>query len=109
MKVCFETFGCRLNRAEALDQEAEYLADGWELTSSHSDADVIVVRGCSVTRRAQRDCERLIAHIRKKYPLKRLLIEGCIATGHSAKVVVHHTPSALRREKGVVPVPTRTA
>ena len=109
MKVCFETFGCRLNRAEALDQEAEYLADGWELTSSHSDADVIVVRGCSVTRRAQRDCERLIAHIRKKYPLKRLLIEGCIATGHSAKVVVQHTPSALRREKGVVPVPTRTA
>ena len=29
MKVCFETFGCRLNRAEALDQEAEYLAAGW--------------------------------------------------------------------------------
>ena len=28
MKVCFETFGCRLNRAEALDQEAEYLAAG---------------------------------------------------------------------------------
>ena len=71
MKVCFETFGCRLNRAEALDQEAEYLAGGWKLTSSHSDADVIVVRGCSVTRRAQRDCEQLIAHIRNKYPNKR--------------------------------------
>ena len=84
MKVCFETFGCRLNRAEALDQEAEYLAAGWELTDSHSDADVIVVRGCSVTRRAQRECEHLIAHIRKKYPLKRLLIEGCLAVGRTA-------------------------
>ena len=109
MKVCFETFGCRLNRAEALDQEAEYLADGWKLTSSHSDADVIIVRGCSVTRRAQRDCEQLIAHIRKKYPTKRVLVEGCLATSHAAKIAVKHTPVALRKAPGGVPVPTRTA
>ncbi len=108
MKVCFETFGCRLNRAEALDQEAEYLAAGWELTDSHSDADIIVVRGCSVTRRAQRECEHLIAHIRKKYPLKRLLIEGCLAVGRTAKTVVQHAPGALHKTTGVVPVPTRT-
>ena len=109
MKVCFETFGCRLNRAEALDQEAEYLAAGWELTDSHSDADVIVVRGCSVTRRAQRDCEHLIAHIKKKYPLKRLLIEGCIAAGRAAKVVVQHPRVVLRKVRRDLPVPTRTA
>lgn len=109
MKVCFETFGCRLNRAEALDQEAEYLAAGWELTDSHSDADIIVVRGCSVTRRAQRECERLIAHIRKKYPLKRLLIEGCLAVSRTAKTVVQHAPGALHKATGDVPVPTRTA
>ena len=109
MKVCFETFGCRLNRAEALDQEAEYLAAGWELTDSHSDADIIVVRGCSVTRRAQRECEHLIAHIRKKYPLKRLLIEGCLATSHTAKIAVQHALGALHKTTDVVPVPTRTA
>ena len=109
MKVCFETFGCRLNRAEALDQEAEYLAAGWELTNSHSDADIIVVRGCSVTRRAQHECEHLIAHIRKKYPLKRLLIEGCLPVGHTAKIAVQHAPGALHKATAVVPVPTRTA
>lgn len=109
MKVCFETFGCRLNHAEALDQEAEYLAAGWELTDSHSDADIIVVRGCSVTRRAQRECEHLIAHIRKKYPLKRLLIEGCLATSHTAKIAVQHALGALHKTTDVVPVPTRTA
>ena len=109
MKVCFETFGCRLNRAEALDQEAEYLAAGWELTDSHSDAEVIVVRGCSVTQRAQRECEHLIAHIRRKYPLKRLLIEGCLAVGRTAKIAAQHAPAALRKTTGGVPVPTRTA
>jgi len=64
MKVCFETFGCRLSRAEALDQEAQYVADGWEATESHEAANLIIVRGCSVTQRAQRDSERLVAHIR---------------------------------------------
>jgi len=108
MKVCFETFGCRLNRAEALDQEAEYLADGWKLTSSHSDADIIIVRGCSVTRRAQRDCEQFIAHIRKKYPNKRVLVEGCLVTSHEAKIAVRHAPIQMR-DKSSVHIPTRTA
>ena len=78
MKVCFETFGCRLNRAEALQEEAEYLARGWEPTDSHADAQLIVVRGCSVTARAQRDCERLVEHIRRKYPFKRVIETGCL-------------------------------
>ena len=78
MKVCFETFGCRLSRAEALEQEAEFAARGWERTDGHADADLIVVRGCSVTQRAQRDCERLIEHIRLKYPMKRLVVTGCL-------------------------------
>ena len=78
MKVCFETFGCRLNKAEALQQEADYLAAGWELTEKHSDADLFVVRGCSVTARAQRDCERLVEHLKRKYPAKPIRIEGCL-------------------------------
>ena len=78
MKVCFETFGCRLSRAEALEQEAEFAARGWERTEGHADADLIVVRGCSVTQRAQRDCERLVEHIRRKYPMKRLVVTGCL-------------------------------
>lgn len=109
MKVCFETFGCRLNRAEALDQEAEYLADGWNLTSGHSDADLIIVRGCSVTRRAQRDCEQLIAHIRKKYPSKRLLIEGCLAAAHTSKIVAPQPHVAPKNASDNAPIPTRTA
>ena len=78
MKVCFETFGCRLNKAEALQQEADYLAKGWELTEKHSDADLFIVRGCSVTARAQRDCEKLIDHLKRKYPAKPVHVEGCL-------------------------------
>ena len=78
MRIGFVTFGCRLNRAEALEIEASFLARGWTRTERHDDADMIIVRGCSVTARAQADCERLIAHIRNKYPFKRVIVTGCI-------------------------------
>lgn len=103
MKVCFETFGCRLSRAEALDQEAEFAARGWIRTEGHADADLIVVRGCSVTRHAQRDCERLVEHIKRKYPFKRLVVTGCLADKTKPFVL-------KQRTDGVPPpVPTRTA
>ena len=102
MKVCFETFGCRLNRAEALEIEAAFLARGWTRTERHDDADMIIVRGCSVTARAQTDCERLIAHIRNKYPFKRVVVTGCIK---------NHSNERWLKDlvTGAGPAPTRTA
>ena len=78
MKVCFETFGCRLNKAEALQMEAEYLAKGWELTEAHKDADLFVVRGCSVTARAQHESEKMISHLKRHYPTVPVRICGCL-------------------------------
>ena len=78
MKVCFETFGCRLNKAEALQMEADYLASGWERTEKHADADLFVIRGCSVTSRAQHECEKLIDHLKRHYPMVPIKVCGCI-------------------------------
>ena len=78
MKVCFDTFGCRLNRAEALSMEAGFLARGWKVASSHAEADLIIVRGCSVTAKAQHECERLLEHLKEKYPAKRVIATGCL-------------------------------
>ena len=124
MKVCFETFGCRLSRAEALDQEAQYVADGWEATESHEAANLIIVRGCSVTQRAQRDSERLVAHIRKKYPFKKVIVTGCIPeaknkgvgtsvagfeTWGGAGVAKSSTIDSASGTQAPKPIPTRTA
>lgn len=112
MKVCFETFGCRLNKAEALQMEADYLAKGWQLTENHSDADLIVVRGCSVTSRAQRDCERLIAHLRHHYPLKQLRVCGCIKDDTQLRPTLPHLPKPhqpVSSAQAPQPIPTRTA
>ena len=108
MKVCFETFGCRLNKAEALQMEAEYLARGWELTDKHSEADLFIVRGCSVTARAQYNCEKLISHLRRHYPTTQLRIEGCLKTSNS-QLPVPHTKTQAQSPQLPAPLPTRTA
>ena len=118
-RVAFVTFGCRLNKAEALDLEAQYAAAGWQIVdslkfrvpSSESNPkletgntkletqnsepetrnskletqnskletpDLIIVRGCSVTAKAQRDCEKAIAHLRARFPSADLRITGCL-------------------------------
>ncbi len=100
MKVFFETFGCRLNRAEALDDEAHYLARGWERTDDAHAADLIIVRGCSVTRRAEHDSEKRIAQLRQENPKARLRIVGCLKEAvKTAREDLTPTPD----------VPTRTA
>lgn len=89
MKIGFVTFGCRLNRAESLDLEAQYIAAGWDVVrlpsvvdgtdvSSESAPEVIVVRGCSVTAKAQRDCEKKIAQLRIRFPQSNILTVGCL-------------------------------
>ena len=87
MRICFVTFGCRLNRAESLDLEAQYAAAGWDVVQLPSGEeaeeieadvpDVVVVRGCSVTAKAQRDCEKKIAQLRTRFPDAEILTVGC--------------------------------
>ena len=105
MNVCFETFGCRLNRAEALEDESRYVAAGHQVVLSHADADLIVIRACSVTARAQRDCEKLIHHLEKKYPGKRLAVVGCM------KARERRPEPKLELSEGEMraAIPTRTA
>ena len=89
MRICFVTFGCRLNRAESLDLESQYAAAGWDVVQLSSPVDevdeldagvpdVVVVRGCSVTAKAQRDCEKKIAQLRARFPDAEILAIGCL-------------------------------
>ena len=86
--------------------EADYLARGWQLTENHADADLFVIRGCSVTARAQSDCEKLIAHLKHKYPLAQFRVCGCLNN------ISAHTPKPLeplKPLKPLEPLPVRTA
>ena len=98
--VAFVTFGCRLNKAEALDLEARYAAAGWRIAGPHSHApDLIIVRGCSVTAKAQRDCEKAIAHLRERFPAADIRITGCLPGAETGKTDLPAEPLNLQASK----------
>ena len=103
MNYAFQTFGCRLNRAEALDQEAAVLAAGSSVVPVGPDANIIVVRGCSVTARAQHDCERAIAALKEKYPWAQVVVTGCYPGARTRPL------PGLPPTSAETPVPMRTA
>lgn len=104
MNYAFQTFGCRLNRAEALDQEAAVLAAGHSVVPVGPDANVIVVRGCSVTAHAQHDCEKTIAALKLQYPWAQVVVTGCYPGARGTTL-----PGALARPAPDGVVPMRTA
>lgn len=107
MKVAFVTFGCRLNRAESLDLEARYRAAGHEIVDldmaspatgwpSHvadNIPDLVLVRGCSVTAKAQRDCEKAIAHLRTRFPTTEIRPVGCLPNAQLPPTANYRLPT----------------
>ena len=109
MKVAFVTFGCRLNRAESLDLEARYHAAGHEIidlegpcSCAAETPDLILVRGCSVTAKAQRDSEKAIAHLRAQFPTAEVHPLGCLPNAQPPLTTNYQLPTT-------VPVPMRTS
>ncbi len=107
-RAAFVTFGCRLNKAEALDLESRYAASGWEIVPMSDAAagrgpgpDLIVVRGCSVTAKAQRDCEKSVAHLRERFPRARIVETGCLrsAGADAAEAAAPGLPAAAPAER----------
>ena len=60
---------------------ADYAAAGWNVVPLDGEVppDRIVVRGCSVTARAQRDSEKALAALKRKFPEAEVVAAGCMA------------------------------
>ena len=140
MKIAFVTFGCRLNRAESLDLEVRYRAAGHEIIDlgsvpqpsvpqpSQSSGsvpkttgtvpkttgtvpDLILVRGCSVTAKAQRDCEKSIAHLRTQFPTAEVRPIGCLPNAGSVPTIgpVPQNVGTVPQNKVCLPLETSRA
>ena len=110
MKYSVITFGCRVNQADSLQFEEQFLRDGAEPASIES-ADVVVVNTCSVTASADQGARQTIRRIARLNPDARVIVTGCYATrepGHVgalpgvARVVANDAkPSLLSLARGV--------
>src|SRR4051812_22225419 len=79
MKYSIVTFGCRVNQADSLAFEEEFLASGARPAPAQQ-ADVIVVNTCSVTATADQGARQAIRRVARQNPKARVVVTGCYAT-----------------------------
>jgi threonylcarbamoyladenosine tRNA methylthiotransferase MtaB len=79
MKYAVVTFGCRVNQADSLAIEGEFLARGG-VAVSPEEAEVVVVNTCSVTATADQGARQTIRRVARANPSARLVVTGCYAT-----------------------------
>src|SRR5688572_23598069 len=79
MKYAVVTFGCRVNQADSLAIEGQFLARG-AMASTPADADVVVVNTCSVTASADQAARQTTRRIVRANPAVRVIVTGCYAS-----------------------------
>ena len=93
MKYSVITFGCRVNQADSLGFEEEFLRNG-AVAAPPEEADLIVVNTCSVTASADQGARQTIRRIARSNPHARIVVTGCYATREPAAVAA--LPNVIR-------------
>lgn len=79
MKYSVITFGCRVNQADSLGFEEEFVRRGAEVAGPEV-ADVVVVNTCSVTASADQAARQTVRRIARSNPGAKIVVTGCYAT-----------------------------
>jgi len=79
VKYSVVTFGCRVNQADSLGFEEDFLAQGG-IPAAIEDADVVVVNTCSVTASADQAARQTIRRVNRVNPAAQIVVTGCYAT-----------------------------
>jgi len=93
MKYSVITFGCRVNQADSLGFEEEFLARG-ATPAAPEESDVVVVNTCSVTSSADQAARQTIRRVARVNPGAKIIVTGCYATRRSDEVA--SLPNVLR-------------
>src|SRR5216117_3903432 len=82
MKLYIETVGCQMNELDSELVVASLRKDGYELTTSPHDADVILFNTCSVRQHAEDKIYSALGRLRghkQRHPEKVIGVLGCMA------------------------------
>lgn len=78
MKFYLETYGCTFNQADSQIMVSSLEKEGYELTESADDADIIILNSCYVKLPTQQKIINRIQHLTSSYPKSKLLVAGCM-------------------------------
>ncbi len=72
-----QSFGCRVNQAEAFCWVDEFQRKGLRYEQDFSKSDLVIVNTCTITSRADRDVRRFISRVIRLNPEAKLIVTGC--------------------------------
>ncbi len=74
-----QSFGCRVNQAEAFSWAEEFQRRGLRYRRDHHRSDLILINTCTITSKADRDVRNFIRRMHRENPEARLVVTGCFA------------------------------
>ena len=78
-KFYIQTFGCRCNQADSAAIREDLCRRSISECSNASDADLIVVNTCTVTRRSDQQVRQSVRRLHRNNPSARIVVTGCYA------------------------------
>lgn len=78
MTVCFITYGCKVNQAEAQKWELILRSYGYKVTNKKENADIWIINTCAVTQKAENQSRKIIKKA-EEFGIEAL-ITGCYVT-----------------------------
>jgi threonylcarbamoyladenosine tRNA methylthiotransferase MtaB len=74
-----QSFGCRVNQAEAFSWAHELQSHGLGYTEDSFQSDIVLINTCTLTSRADRDVRHFMNRVCRLNPDARLIVTGCFA------------------------------
>lgn len=91
MKVYFTTFGCKVNQYETQEMSELLVKAGFNITSSPTLADIIIVNSCTVTAEGVRKVRQTVRKLKKNNVNAVMVLTGC-ASQAEPDVIMNDLP-----------------
>jgi threonylcarbamoyladenosine tRNA methylthiotransferase MtaB len=100
-----QSFGCRVNQAEAFCWVDEFQRKGLRYEKDFSKSDLVIVNTCTLTSRADRDVRSFIRRVSRLNPEAKLIVTGCFVerAPEELKVLPKAWQVYSNQEKGELP------
>ncbi len=72
-----QSFGCRVNQAEAFAWTTELQENGLYYERDYFKSELVIVNSCTVTSRADRDVRKFVRRLLRLNPRARIIVTGC--------------------------------
>lgn len=89
------TFGCRVNQSDTTAIMNDLESHAFERSSTHLDADVVILNTCTVTHRSDADVRKAAQRIRRENPEAKVVVAGCFAQRAPEQVAALPTVDAV--------------